>query len=121
MMTWLLSVLEIGRAVIKLRQEMLEVTDSLAHEKIEQTIRNISILFAGPNQAHLRAALDAVLAAIIVCEEMLSEIGHWNWISVAVAATALAMLYLFARLKRVPGALLVIVVGVIAGKWLDLP
>ena len=76
MMTWLLSVLEIGRAVIKLRQEMLEVTDSLAHEKIEQTIRNISILFAGPNQARLRAALDAVLAAIIVCEGLPAPLAN---------------------------------------------
>lgn len=67
-MTWLLSVLEIGRAVIQLRQEMLEVTDSLAHEKIEQTIRNIGALFARPNQARLRTTLDSVLAAIAVCD-----------------------------------------------------
>ncbi|AMP01451.1 sulfate transporter family protein [Collimonas arenae] len=53
--------------------------------------------------------------------EMLAQVSHWNWVSVAVAAAALVLLFLFARLKRVPGALLVIVIGVIAGKWLDLP
>jgi MFS superfamily sulfate permease-like transporter len=40
---------------------------------------------------------------------------------VAVAAMALVLLFLFAQLKRLPGALLVIVIGVVAGKWLDLP
>jgi uncharacterized membrane protein YccC len=66
-MTWLLSVLETGRAVIQLRQEMLAVTDRQAHDRIEQSIRGIAYLFARPSQARLRAALDAVLAAIAVC------------------------------------------------------
>jgi len=52
--------------------------------------------------------------------EMLAQIGHWNWISVAVMALALLLLYLFSYLRRVPGALLVIVIGVAAGQWLDL-
>jgi len=66
-MTWLLSVLETGRAVIQLRQEMLAVTDRQAHDRIEQSIRGIAYLFARPSQVRLRAALDAVLAAIAVC------------------------------------------------------
>jgi uncharacterized membrane protein YccC len=66
-MTGLLSVLETGRAVIQLRQEMLAVTDRQAHDRIEQSIRGIAYLFARPSQARLRAALDAVLAAIAVC------------------------------------------------------
>ena len=52
--------------------------------------------------------------------EMLAQANHWNWISVAVMAAALALLFLFARLRRVPGALLVIVIGVAAGQWLNL-
>ncbi|AMP16615.1 SulP family inorganic anion transporter [Collimonas pratensis] len=52
--------------------------------------------------------------------EMLAQAGRWNWISVAVMAAALALLFLFARLRRVPGALLVIVIGVAAGQWLNL-
>jgi MFS superfamily sulfate permease-like transporter len=53
--------------------------------------------------------------------EVVSQIARWNWISVAVMAAALALLYLFARLRRVPGALLVIVIGAAAGQWLNLP
>ncbi|GAC1520632.1 MAG: SulP family inorganic anion transporter [Collimonas sp.] len=52
--------------------------------------------------------------------ETVAQIGHWNWTSVAVMAVALVLLYLFARLRRVPGALLVIVIGVGAGQWLHL-
>ncbi|WP_211466379.1 FUSC family protein [Collimonas silvisoli] len=69
-MTWLLSVLEIGRAVLQLRQETLSVTDAAAQSKIEQCIRNIAYLFARPSQPRLRAALDAVLAAIAVCDKL---------------------------------------------------
>ncbi|SFI20886.1 Uncharacterized membrane protein YccC [Collimonas sp. OK307] len=75
-MTWLLSVLEIGRAVIQLRQETLSVEDPAAHEKIEQCIRSIAYLFARPNQTSLRAALDAVLAAIAVCGELPSVLAN---------------------------------------------
>jgi len=69
-MTWLLSVLEIGRAVIQLRQETLHVTDPQAHDKIAQSVRSIAHLFASPSQPRLRAALDAVLAAVAVCGEL---------------------------------------------------
>jgi uncharacterized membrane protein YccC len=69
-MTWLLSVLEIGRAVIQLRQETLDIGNPQAHEKIDDSIRCIAHLFARPNQNRLRTALDAVLAAIAVCSEM---------------------------------------------------
>ncbi|SFB25074.1 Sulfate permease, MFS superfamily [Collimonas sp. OK607] len=52
--------------------------------------------------------------------EMVAQIGHWNWVSVAVMAVALVLLYAFARLRRVPGALLVIVIAVAAEQWLHL-
>lgn len=69
-MTWLLSVLEIGRAVIQLRQEALSIGNPQVHDKIDDSIRSIAYLFARPNQSRLRTALDAVLAAIAVCGEM---------------------------------------------------
>jgi uncharacterized membrane protein YccC len=69
-MTWLLSVLEIGRAVIQLRQETLSIGNPEVHGKIEASIRGIAYLFARPSQSRLRAALDAVLAAIAACAEM---------------------------------------------------
>lgn len=53
--------------------------------------------------------------------EVLAQFAHWNWISIAVATASLAMLFLFARFHRLPGALLVVALGVGASKWLDLP
>jgi uncharacterized membrane protein YccC len=75
-MTWLLSVLEIGRAVLQLRQETLSVTDPAAHSKIEQCIRSIAYLFSRPSQTSLRAALDSVLAAIAVCDKLPSVLAN---------------------------------------------
>ncbi|MEO6921828.1 MAG: FUSC family protein [Collimonas sp.] len=69
-MTWLLSVLEIGRAVIQLRQETLGISDPQTHARIDDSIRSIAHLFARPNQTRLRAALDSVLATIVVCRDM---------------------------------------------------
>jgi uncharacterized membrane protein YccC len=83
-MTWLLSVLEIGRAVIQLRLEMLEVTDSLAHEKIELTVLSIGNLFARPNQDRMVAALDSVLAAIAVCDGLHPVLANLHQIRGAV-------------------------------------
>lgn len=69
-MTWLLSVLEIGRAVIQLRQETLSIAEPQVHARIDDAIRSIAQLFARPSQTRLRSALDAVLAAIAVCADM---------------------------------------------------
>ncbi|NKI72614.1 hypothetical protein GN109_24655 [Collimonas pratensis] len=69
-MTWLLSVLEIGRAVIQLRQETLSIAEPQVHARIDDAIRSIARLFARPSQGRLRLALDGVLAAIAVCGDM---------------------------------------------------
>ncbi|MCX7079826.1 MAG: SulP family inorganic anion transporter [Pseudomonas sp.] len=53
--------------------------------------------------------------------ELLEQLPSWNWAGAGVAAVALALLWLFARVKRVPGGLLVVVVGIAAGQWLNLP
>lgn len=52
---------------------------------------------------------------------LLSQIAHWNPVGIAVGAIALGLLFLFARIRRLPGGLIVIVLGIAAGKWLDLP
>ena len=49
-----------------------------------------------------------------------SAFAHWNWPAVAVAAIALALLFVFARIPHLPGGLVVIVLAIAAGKWLDL-
>lgn len=52
---------------------------------------------------------------------LLSQIALWNPVGIAVGATALALLFLFSQFKRVPGGLIVILLGIGAGKWFDLP
>lgn len=51
---------------------------------------------------------------------LVQQIATWNWAAVGVAGGALALLFMFARLPRLPGGLLVIAIGIGAGKWLNL-
>ncbi|WP_223441872.1 MULTISPECIES: SulP family inorganic anion transporter [Pseudomonas] len=53
--------------------------------------------------------------------QLLEQLPQWNWVAAAVGAVALALLWLFARFRRLPGGLLVVVIGIAAGQWLDLP
>lgn len=53
--------------------------------------------------------------------ELLEQLPQWNWVAAGVAAVALALLWLFGRLRRLPGGLLVVVIGIAAGQWLNLP
>jgi MFS superfamily sulfate permease-like transporter len=53
--------------------------------------------------------------------QLLEQLPHWNWAAAGVGAVALALLGLFARFRRLPGGLLVVVIGIAAGQWLDLP
>lgn len=52
--------------------------------------------------------------------ELLEQLPRWNWVGAGVAAVALALLCLCARVKRLPGGLLVVVAGIAAGQWLNL-
>ena len=53
--------------------------------------------------------------------QLLEQLPQWNWPAAAVAAVALLLLGVFSRFPRVPGGLLVVVIGIAAGQWLDLP
>ncbi|MFC5472649.1 SulP family inorganic anion transporter [Paraherbaspirillum soli] len=53
--------------------------------------------------------------------ELFGQIAHWNRAGIGVGAAALILLFLFARWRHVPGGLLVVMLGIAAGKWLDLP
>jgi MFS superfamily sulfate permease-like transporter len=52
--------------------------------------------------------------------ELFSQIGNWNGAAIAVSMVALLLLLLLARVPRIPGGLVVIVLGIVAGKWLNL-
>ena len=52
--------------------------------------------------------------------QLLEQLPQWNWVAAAVGAVALALLWLFARFRRLPGGLLVVVIGIMAGQWLNL-
>lgn len=51
--------------------------------------------------------------------ELVSALPHWNWTALALGACALVALKAMARLHKLPGALLVIAVGIGIGRWLN--
>ncbi|MFC3942749.1 SulP family inorganic anion transporter [Pseudomonas gingeri NCPPB 3146 = LMG 5327] len=53
--------------------------------------------------------------------ELLGQLPRWNWAGAVVAGVALVLLWIFGRFRRLPGGLLVVMLGVAAGEWLDLP
>ncbi|APC18675.1 hypothetical protein BLL42_24290 [Pseudomonas frederiksbergensis] len=53
--------------------------------------------------------------------QLLEQLPQWNWAAAGVAAVALALLGVFGRFRRLPGGLLVVVIGIAAGQWLNLP
>ena len=53
--------------------------------------------------------------------QLLEQLPQWNWVAAGVAAVALALLVLCARFRRLPGGLLVVVIGIAASQWLNLP
>jgi MFS superfamily sulfate permease-like transporter len=53
--------------------------------------------------------------------ELVERFAAWNWVGVAVGATALGLLFIIARARHLPGGLIVIALGIVATRWLDLP
>jgi len=52
---------------------------------------------------------------------LISQARSWHLISAAVGAAALVLLFVLAPLRRVPGGLIVIALGIAASHYLDLP
>ncbi|MFI4941417.1 MAG: SulP family inorganic anion transporter, partial [Burkholderiales bacterium] len=53
--------------------------------------------------------------------ELFSQAWKWNLAGAALGIISLGLLFLFSRVKRLPGAIIVIALGIGIGKWLDLP
>ncbi|MDI1302973.1 MAG: SulP family inorganic anion transporter [bacterium] len=59
-------------------------------------------------------------APLFFAGELLEQIPHWNWWGFGTGAAALALLLLLSRFHRLPGAVIVIVLGIVAGQWFGL-
>jgi len=59
-------------------------------------------------------------AAPVLAWQLLAALPQWNWIALGLGLASLAALALLARLPKLPGALLVIAVGIAATPWLGL-
>lgn len=53
--------------------------------------------------------------------QLLEQLPQWNRVGALVAAVSLLVLWLCSRVRRLPGGLLVVALGIAAGQWLNLP
>jgi MFS superfamily sulfate permease-like transporter len=53
--------------------------------------------------------------------QLFEQLPQWNRVGALVAAVSLLVLWLCARVRRLPGGLLVVALGIAAGQWLNLP
>ena len=59
-------------------------------------------------------------AALAVAWQLLADLPHWNWSAIVLGIVSLAALAALKRLPKLPGALLVIAVGIAASQGLGL-
>ncbi len=52
--------------------------------------------------------------------ELFAQVSTWNLVGITIGAGALGLLFLFARFRYCPGALIVIVLGIALSHWIDL-
>ncbi|WP_223487454.1 SulP family inorganic anion transporter [Pseudomonas sp. A-RE-19] len=53
--------------------------------------------------------------------QLLEQLPQWNRVGALVAVVSLVVLWLCARVRRLPGGLLVVALGIATGQWLNLP
>ncbi|MBS1187655.1 MAG: Sulfate permease [Burkholderiaceae bacterium] len=53
--------------------------------------------------------------------ELARQFDHWNQASMAIAAASLGLLFLLERIRLLPGGVIVLLLGIVASQWLNLP
>ncbi|MBS1170865.1 MAG: Sulfate permease, partial [Burkholderiaceae bacterium] len=53
--------------------------------------------------------------------ELVRQFDHWNQASMAVAAASIGILFLLERIRLLPGGVIVLLLGIVASQWLNLP
>ncbi|MFA6970607.1 MAG: FUSC family protein [Gallionella sp.] len=70
---WLLSALEIGHAVIELREQMNEIDHQVATRSLVNCLSHIADLYAAPSTRHRMAAISAIDAAMAVLTDTVTS------------------------------------------------
>ncbi|MGS0743406.1 SulP family inorganic anion transporter [Glaciimonas sp. GG7] len=100
---------------------MGNVTDFIAKPVLRGFAFGLAIVIILKQCASVVGVAPAHSDVIRFVPELLAHIARWNWAGVGVATVALVLLFVFAQFKHFPGGLIVIALGIAAGKWLDLP
>jgi len=53
--------------------------------------------------------------------ELFNQVSSWNYVGLGLGVASLLLLFLFSRIKYMPAAVIVTVLGIALSKWFDLP
>ena len=97
------------------------VTDFIAKPVLRGFAFGLAIVIVAKQFATMVGVSPQSSAIPLFIGELIARYAAWNWVGVAVGASALALLFALGRLRALPGGLVVIGFGIAATHWLDLP
>lgn len=97
------------------------ITDFIAKPVLRGFTFGLALVIALRQLSVMAGVHPASHYAPIYAFELLNSHAGWNLTGVAVGIAALALLFALSRVRRLPGGLIVIALGIGATHWLDLP
>jgi MFS superfamily sulfate permease-like transporter len=96
------------------------VTDFIAKPVLRGFAFGLGIVIVLKQLASMVGVKPSSSAAPGFAIELIEQFAAWNWVGVAVGSIALGLLFIMARIRHLPGGLIVIALGIGATHWLDL-
>jgi MFS superfamily sulfate permease-like transporter len=101
--------------------KMGKVTDFISKPVLRGFAFGLAIVIIVKQFASMTQVHSSETNVFLLLPDLLRQLPAWNWVSIGVGATALVLLFVFDFLKRLPGGLLVIAIGIACSQWLNLP
>lgn len=100
--------------------KMGKVTDFISKPVLRGFAFGLAIIIIIKQFASMTGAHTSHNDIFRLSSELLAQIAQWNCVGVAIGMIGLALLFLFARFRRLPGGLIVIALGILCSQWLNL-
>lgn len=100
--------------------KMGKVTDFISKPVLRGFAFGLAIIIITKQFANMTGVHPIHSNAFWFLTELLAQISSWNFVGIAIGFIALGLLILLRDFKRIPGALLVIALGIMASQWLNL-
>jgi len=96
------------------------ITDFIAKPALKGFTFGLVVIIAAKQFASIVGVPTSGISLYPTAKALLLHINHWNWNGLAIGAGALGILFLCRRFKYVPGGLVVIALGILLSRFVDL-